>query len=114
MLDIILIFPSPFQVKKGEEITGCFSMKPNQRNNRDLDFNIEIDFKGELCTVLENNHYRMRWAHPPLPAMRLTNPAPRSRPPNYPLTTLSVSHLHRLVFYDCRNVREDKFYTTLA
>jgi protein arginine N-methyltransferase 1 len=35
-------------------------MKPNQRNNRDLDFSIEIDFKGELCTVLESNHYRMR------------------------------------------------------
>lgn len=48
------------QVKKFEEITGTFSMRQNARNNRDLDFEIEIDFKGELCQVREKNHYRMR------------------------------------------------------
>ncbi|XP_054264862.1 protein arginine N-methyltransferase 1-like [Macrosteles quadrilineatus] len=47
-------------VKKNEEIYGSFAMKPNQRNNRDLDFTIEIDFKGELCEVHESNKYRMR------------------------------------------------------
>jgi type I protein arginine methyltransferase len=47
-------------VKKGENICGEFSMRPNQRNNRDLDFNIQIDFQGELCQITENNHYRMR------------------------------------------------------
>lgn len=47
-------------VKKNEEIYGAFSMKPNQRNNRDLDFTIDIDFKGELCDTHESNNYRMR------------------------------------------------------
>lgn len=48
------------QVKKGEEITGTFSMRQNARNNRDLDFELEISFKGELCQVQEKNYYRMR------------------------------------------------------
>nr|XP_032521216.1 protein arginine N-methyltransferase 1 [Danaus plexippus plexippus] len=49
-----------FQVKKGEEITGSFCMRQNARNNRDLDFEVELSFKGELCQVQERNHYRMR------------------------------------------------------
>lgn len=56
----VFYFDDYMTVKKGEEITGSFSMKPNQRNNRDLDFSIDIEFKGELCQVQENNHYRMR------------------------------------------------------
>uniref|UniRef100_A0A1B6EFM7 type I protein arginine methyltransferase n=1 Tax=Clastoptera arizonana TaxID=38151 RepID=A0A1B6EFM7_9HEMI len=47
-------------VKKNEEIYGVFSMKPNQRNNRDLDFSVDIDFKGELGEIHETNNYRMR------------------------------------------------------
>ena len=47
-------------VKKGDEVSGVFSMKPNARNNRDLDFSIEIDFKGECGEIHETNHYRMR------------------------------------------------------
>jgi len=47
-------------VKRNEEIYGSFSMKPNLKNNRDLDFNIEMNFTGELCTLSENNVYRMR------------------------------------------------------
>lgn len=46
--------------KKNEEITGTFQMKPNERNNRDLDFVIDISFKGELSDVHETNTYRMR------------------------------------------------------
>jgi len=46
--------------KKGEEVTGTFTMKPNQRNVRDLDFEISINFEGELCSVKETNTYRMR------------------------------------------------------
>lgn len=56
----VFYFDEYMTVKKGEEIYGTFSMKPNARNNRDLDFNVEIDFKGELCTVNETNNYRMR------------------------------------------------------
>jgi len=47
-------------VKSGEVIDGTFSMKPNSRNNRDLDFNIEFSFQGELGTAKENRSYRMR------------------------------------------------------
>ncbi|KAH8284203.1 hypothetical protein KR054_012098, partial [Drosophila jambulina] len=46
--------------KKNEEITGTFQMKPNERNNRDLDFVIDINFKGELSEIQESNTYRMR------------------------------------------------------
>lgn len=47
-------------VKKGEELYGTFSIKPNKRNNRDLDFTINVEFNGELCEVKECNSYRMR------------------------------------------------------
>lgn len=56
----VFYFEEYMTVKKGEEITGNFTMKPNPRNNRDLDFVIEINFKGELCEIHENNRYRMR------------------------------------------------------
>lgn len=46
--------------KKNEEIHGTFQMKPNERNNRDLDFVIDINFKGELSEIQESNTYRMR------------------------------------------------------
>ncbi|XP_059412778.1 protein arginine N-methyltransferase 1 isoform X1 [Carassius carassius] len=47
-------------VKTGEEIFGTISMKPNVKNNRDLDFNVDIDFKGQLCEVSKTSEYRMR------------------------------------------------------
>jgi len=46
--------------KKGEEIFGQFSMTTNPRNKRDLDFEIEVQFQGELCQLKEVNKYRMR------------------------------------------------------
>ncbi|KAJ8299742.1 hypothetical protein KUTeg_023802 [Tegillarca granosa] len=46
-------------VKKGEELSGTFSVKPNQKN-RDLDFIIEVDFKGELSDMTECMTYKMR------------------------------------------------------
>lgn len=46
-------------VKKGEEILGNFAVKPNARNMRDLDFTIRIEFHGEICDLLEENHYHM-------------------------------------------------------
>jgi protein arginine N-methyltransferase 1 len=56
----VFYFDDYLTVKKNEEIYGIFSMKPNARNNRDLDFTIELDFKGELGEVHETNIYRMR------------------------------------------------------
>jgi len=46
--------------KKGEELTGSFKMTPNERNVRDMDFEIGVDFTGELCKAKEFNKYRMR------------------------------------------------------
>jgi protein arginine N-methyltransferase 1 len=46
--------------KKGEEVRGVFKMTPNNRNNRDMDFELSLEFNGELCNVKEENKYRMR------------------------------------------------------
>lgn len=56
----VFYFEEYMTVKKGEEIYGTFEMRPNPRNNRDLDFVISLDFKGELGEVHESNQYRMR------------------------------------------------------
>lgn len=56
----VFYFDEYMTVKKNDEISGYFSMKPNARNNRDLDFSIEIDFKGDCGEMHEVNHYRMR------------------------------------------------------
>jgi len=46
--------------KKGEEISGTFTMKPNSKNKRDLDIAIDVEFKGELGELTESNKYHMR------------------------------------------------------
>ncbi|VDK61841.1 unnamed protein product [Anisakis simplex] len=45
--------------KKNEEITGVFSIAPNARNERDLDFKIAVQFHGDVCDVEEENVYTM-------------------------------------------------------
>ncbi|VDM46099.1 unnamed protein product [Toxocara canis] len=45
--------------KKNEEITGVFSIAPNPRNERDLDFEITVRFHGDICDVEEENVYTM-------------------------------------------------------
>merc|ERR1711935_842140 len=45
---------------KGEEIYGTFKLNPNPRNVRDLDLEIDVDFQGELCQIVEKNKYKMR------------------------------------------------------
>jgi len=52
--------PEVLTCKMGETIDGTFSMKPNQRNNRDLDFHVEFSFHGELSTVKDSRSYKMR------------------------------------------------------
>ncbi|XP_061422458.1 protein arginine N-methyltransferase 1 [Lethenteron reissneri] len=47
-------------VKPGEEIYGTISLRPNAKNNRDLDFTIDVEFKGQLCEVSSSQEYRMR------------------------------------------------------
>lgn len=45
---------------RGEEIFGTLSMKPNDRNVRDLDITVDVKFKGQLCEIEESNTYHMR------------------------------------------------------
>jgi len=46
-------------VKQGEKLSGTFSMKPNERNPRDLDIHLAVEFKGEYATVSESHDYKM-------------------------------------------------------
>jgi len=46
--------------KAGEVVSGSFAMKPNDRNNRDLDFDISVEFTGELSSLKESRSYKMR------------------------------------------------------
>ncbi|XP_062913627.1 protein arginine N-methyltransferase 1-like isoform X2 [Mobula hypostoma] len=47
-------------VKLGEEICGTITMNPNAKNNRDLDFTLELDFRGQLCEASFSHDYKMR------------------------------------------------------
>jgi len=46
--------------KKGEEIRGEFSSKPNAKNPRDLDLTIQYKFKGEYDNIESTCHYFLR------------------------------------------------------
>lgn len=46
-------------VKEHEILTGNIEIKSERKDNRELDINIQLDFKGELCEVHENNKYQM-------------------------------------------------------
>merc|ERR1712008_241642 len=45
---------------KGEELYGKFRLRPNDRNVRDLDLEVDIEFQGELSQISEKNKYKMR------------------------------------------------------
>jgi len=47
-------------IKKGEEIRGEFTLKPNDKNPRDLDIVIEYNFKGEYQTITTKQEYFLR------------------------------------------------------
>ena len=46
--------------KKGEVISGVFRMTPNKRNVRDMDVEIDIDFKGIIGEYIEKSKYKIR------------------------------------------------------
>ncbi|KAI0223343.1 Protein arginine N-methyltransferase 1 [Lamellibrachia satsuma] len=56
----VLYLDEYITAKKGEEVFGVLTMKPNKRNTRDLDFSIDIDFRGELCEMVQTMNYKMR------------------------------------------------------
>lgn len=47
-------------MKKGEEIRGEFSCKPNSKNFRELDITITYQFQGEYDTVKSTQNYFLR------------------------------------------------------
>eukprot|EP00118_Oscarella_pearsei_P023048 m.271477 g.271477 ORF g.271477 m.271477 type:complete len:180 (+) comp40550_c1_seq21:635-1174(+) len=46
--------------KKSEMVQGTFLMKPNERNKRDLDVEIEYDFRGEIMQETGKQVYQMK------------------------------------------------------
>merc|ERR1712088_350392 len=55
----VFYFDDYLTVKKGEELHGTFGSRPNDRNERDLDFDVHLDFKGELSEMKEGIKYKM-------------------------------------------------------
>uniref|UniRef100_A0A2I3LVS9 Protein arginine N-methyltransferase domain-containing protein n=1 Tax=Papio anubis TaxID=9555 RepID=A0A2I3LVS9_PAPAN len=47
-------------LKTGEEIFSTIGMWPNAKNNWDLDFTVNLNFKGHLCNLSCSTDYRMR------------------------------------------------------
>jgi len=47
-------------VKKGDEIKGNVTIRPNPGNHRDLDIKIEVKFNGELSEMNQLFQYSMR------------------------------------------------------
>ncbi|KAI9193224.1 S-adenosyl-L-methionine-dependent methyltransferase [Polychytrium aggregatum] len=46
-------------VKKGEIVTGSFSLKPNVKNERDLDIILRYQFKGQYGSIDTVHEYKM-------------------------------------------------------
>merc|ERR1712226_1434243 len=46
--------------QQGEVICGSFRMWPNDRNYRDLEFEIFVQHEGELTSLTERNLYKLR------------------------------------------------------
>merc|ERR1719447_1489413 len=55
----VFYFDDYLTVKKGEELVGTFDCRPNERNVRDLDFEVKVDFQGELSEMSELIKYKM-------------------------------------------------------
>jgi len=47
-------------IKKGEEIRGNFTCKPNEKNPRDLDLKIDYQLKGAIDTIERAHEYFLR------------------------------------------------------
>ncbi|XP_073986426.1 arginine methyltransferase 1 isoform X2 [Rhodnius prolixus] len=56
----VFYLESYLTAKRGEIINGTFTLRPNPRNSRDLDFTIALRFDGQFTSLNELNTYRMR------------------------------------------------------
>lgn len=57
----VFYLPDTLTVCAGEEVCGTISCKPNEKNHRDLDFEISYEFSGRLgSSSAKALQYRMR------------------------------------------------------
>lgn len=56
----VFYFPDHLTAQRGEEIRGKFKMTPNATNRRDLDFEIEVNFRGRISGMSSRYYYKMR------------------------------------------------------
>eukprot|EP00475_Leptophrys_vorax_P022026 TRINITY_DN29966_c0_g1_i3.p1 TRINITY_DN29966_c0_g1~~TRINITY_DN29966_c0_g1_i3.p1 ORF type:complete len:194 (-),score=10.35 TRINITY_DN29966_c0_g1_i3:76-657(-) len=56
----VLYLEDTLTMCEGESVTGTISVKPNERNNRDLDISVTYQFEGKRCKASRTQHYRMR------------------------------------------------------
>jgi protein arginine N-methyltransferase 1 len=56
----VFYFDEVLSVKEGEEIRGTIKCTPNDKNPRDLDFEMELAFNGEITQLQTSMKYRMR------------------------------------------------------
>lgn len=56
----VFYFPDYLAVQRGEDVKGKFKMTPNEVNRRDLDFELEINFKGKISNMHSRFFYKMR------------------------------------------------------
>ncbi|RWS27135.1 protein arginine N-methyltransferase PRMT1-like protein [Leptotrombidium deliense] len=55
----VFYFDESLTCKRNEQIAGTFTMKPNKNNKRDLDFEIYVDFQGQLSELCDSYTYKM-------------------------------------------------------
>lgn len=50
----------PIIARTGETLTACITVRPNEKNPRDLDISLAIDFDGHSGTLHSKSDYRLR------------------------------------------------------
>ena len=53
-------FNRSLTAEKGEEICGVFGIKQNPINAKEVDFQFDLDFTGEISTLRESLTFKMR------------------------------------------------------
>lgn len=56
----VFYFPEYIAVQKGEDVKGKFKMSPNETNRRDLDFELQINFRGNISRLNSKFFFKMR------------------------------------------------------
>lgn len=56
----VMYLKDPITVCAGEEIKGSISCGPNERNPRDLDIGLSLEFEGKNSTYKATQDFRLR------------------------------------------------------